>query len=515
MLNATIEKQFMIMKEPFLRFLLVYSIFLVSSVHAQMNWHQQGNDIYGVASEDEFGLSVSINAWGNIVAIGAPYNDDAGNDAGHVRVFEWVNSTWIQKGATLSGSAPVNFFGNSLSISADGLTLAVGAPFNNGNGSSSGQVSVFEFNGSDWVQKGSVLNGKAQGNQAGYSISLSSDGTTVAIGSPYREGEVMEAGLVTVYQFTGNSWVQKGDDLVADSDGDLFGFSLDINGDGSILVVGAPNKDVDGQEAGQVKVFSFNQDNWELKGSAINGVAAGDFFGYTVSLSDDGERLVAGAPGNDGNGLNAGHVRVFQFVAGEWLDSWSAIEGEAEADRFGSAVSMSNDGSTVAAGAIFHLNENNNIRAGQIRVFEFLENEWQQRLETIYGKSVSDQFGYSVSLSQEGWHVCGGARLSDGGGNNSGSARIFGNPMVGNKELSKDNITIQIYPNPNKGVLTLESNINGKYSIINNLGQTVQQIYLYANASYSIDINHLDNGVYFIVGRNENQLTQQKIMLIK
>jgi hypothetical protein len=503
------------MKKPFLRFLLVYTIFLVSSVHAQVHWFQLSGDINGVAPEDEFGLSVSMNAWGNIVAVGAPYNDDAGSDAGHVRVFEWVNSSWIKKGATLTGAASVNFFGNSVSLSADGLTLAVGAPFNSGNGASSGQVRVFEFNGSDWIQKGSVLNGKAPGNQAGFCVSLSSNGTTVAIGSPYKEGEIMEAGLVTVYEFSGNSWVQKGDDLVADSDGDLFGFSLDINDDGSVLVVGAPNKAANGQDAGQVKVFLFNQGNWELKGSSINGFAAGDFFGYTVSLSDEGERFVAGAPGNDGNGLNAGHVRVFQFESGEWLDSWSAIEGEAEGDRFGSAVSMSNDGSTVAAGAIFHLNVNNNIRAGQIRVFEYSDDSWQQRLDNIYGKAASDQFGYSVSLSQEGWHVCGGARLSDGGGNNSGSARVFGNSMVGIKELSKENLKIQMYPNPNKGVFMLESNKNGNYSVINNLGQTVQQIFLLANTSHSIDISHLDNGVYFIVGRNENQFTQQKIMLIK
>jgi hypothetical protein len=57
-----------------------------------------------------------------------------------------------------------------------------GAPYNNGNRADSGHVRIYEYRGTDWVQVGGDINGKAGADQSGSSVSLSSDGT-VAIGA--------------------------------------------------------------------------------------------------------------------------------------------------------------------------------------------------------------------------------------------------------------------------------------------------------------------------------------------
>merc|ERR1719491_1007885 len=103
-------------------------------------WNQYGNTLVGAASGDQFGQSVSMSADGMTVAVGAYGNDDNGNASGHVRLFAYssTKNTWNTLGNTLVGAASYDYFGSSVSISADGKTVAVGAPKNNDNGSSSG-----------------------------------------------------------------------------------------------------------------------------------------------------------------------------------------------------------------------------------------------------------------------------------------------------------------------------------------------------------------------------------------
>ena len=106
-----------------------------------------GSDIDGEAADDNFGLAVSLSSDGLTVAIGAPYNDGNGSISGHVRVykFESVNSVWLQMGSDIDGEASCDYSGRAVSLSSDGLTVAIGAYGNDGNGSSSGHVRVFKL----------------------------------------------------------------------------------------------------------------------------------------------------------------------------------------------------------------------------------------------------------------------------------------------------------------------------------------------------------------------------------
>ena len=96
--------------------------------------------------------------------------------------------------------------------------------------------------------------------------------------------------------------------------------------------------------------YSFSQD-WVQLGSDIDGEAHDDFFGHSVSLSSDGTIVAIGAYGNDGNGNSSGHVRVYEWDVSAWVQRGSDIDGEAAGDRGGWSVSLSSDGNIVAIGA--------------------------------------------------------------------------------------------------------------------------------------------------------------------
>jgi hypothetical protein len=165
---------------------------------------QVGADIDGEAANDYSSYSsVSLSSDGTRVAIGAYLNDNGnGNDSGHVRVYEYNGTNWIQVGADIDGEAANDLSGSSVSLSSDGTRVAIGAYFNdNGNGTNSGHVRIYEYSGTAWVQVGDDIDGEAGGDRSGTPVSLSSDGQTVAIGAHLNDGNGTDSGHVRVYRF--------------------------------------------------------------------------------------------------------------------------------------------------------------------------------------------------------------------------------------------------------------------------------------------------------------------------
>ena len=178
-------------------------------VSATSSIDQLGSDIDGEAAADQSGYSVSLSDDGTIVAIGADGNDGTGSNAGHVRVYEWNSGTssWDQKGSDIDGEAAADQSGYSVSLSSDGTEVAIGAIGNDGTGASAGHVRVYEWNSStsSWDQKGNDIDGEAAADSSGFAVSLSSDGTEVAIGAVYNDGTGASAGHVRVYSITAST----------------------------------------------------------------------------------------------------------------------------------------------------------------------------------------------------------------------------------------------------------------------------------------------------------------------
>ena len=197
------------------------------------------------------------------------------------------------------------------------------------------------------TQIGADIDGEAAGDNSGYSVSLSGDGTIVAIGAPNNDGSGNQAGLVRVYQNIAGTWTQIGTDINGETAGDQSGWSVSLSNDGTKVAIGAPGNDGSYTNAGSVRVYQNIAGTWTQIGTDINGEATGENSGWSVSLSSDGTVVAIGAYNNDGNGTNAGSVRVYQNIAGTWTQIGADIDGEAAGDSSGVNVSLSNDGTIV------------------------------------------------------------------------------------------------------------------------------------------------------------------------
>ena len=339
-------------------------------------WVQLGGDIDGESTGDYSGSSVSLSQDGTTVAIGATLNDGNGRSAGHVRLFRFseVANDWVQLGEDIDGEATSDYFGSSVSLSQDGTRVAVGAYGNDGNGSNAGHVRVFELNGSNtWVPLGGDIDGEGENDGSGRSISLSKDGTIVAIGATGNDDNGSNSGHVRIFELDeeSNIWVKLGEDIDGEATGDGSGCSVSLSEDGTRVAIGATGNDGNGAFAGHARIFQFYREinTWVQLGGDIEGSAPDNFFGWSVSLSSDGARVAIGAPYNAENGNNSGQIHVLEFsnISNQWLRVGEAINGGAGNDYFGKSISLSKDGSIVAIGA--HGNDDNGTNAGHVQVY--------------------------------------------------------------------------------------------------------------------------------------------------
>jgi hypothetical protein len=375
---------------------------------------QIGQTIYGDASWDNFGSSVSMSDDGNIMAVGAPNGD------GSVRVYQNFNNTWIQIGQDIDGEAPGDYSGRSVSLSSDGNTVAIGAMMNDGNGNAAGHVRIYQNVGGSWSQIGDDIDGEAAGDISGVSVSLSADGYTLAIGAP---GHDNGTGHVRVYNYNGTTWYQIGNDIDGEAAEDQSGESVSISADGNTVAIGARWNDGVGNSSGLVRIYQNVGGFWSQIGQDIEGEAANDEYGWSVSLSNDGNTVAIGALDNDGNGYNSGHVRVYQNVGGYWSQIGDDIDGEAADDNSGYSVSLSADGNRVAIGAVN--NDGNGNTSGHVRIYQNVGGYWSQIGNDIDGEAANDNSGYSVSLSADGNTLSIGSIGSDVNGTDAGHVRVF------------------------------------------------------------------------------------------
>jgi len=300
----------------------------------------------------------------------------------------------------LLGDFSGDLFGYSVDISNDGRVLAVGAPMYS---SYRGYVKVLAFDGGSWSQRGSSLLGDlvAPGKQdrMGESVALNADGTILAASAIWTN----DAGVVKVWQWVGGTWLQLGSTLNGEAEGDLFGSDVELSADGTVLAVSAYSNDVGGSlaNAGHVRVFAYSGGAWLQRGSDIDGLEAGGMFGRAIALSADGSILAASGWKQD----TKGYVRVFAFSSGSWQQRGADIDvaASAEGTSAPSGVALACDGTVVAIGA-----RRTNSNSGQLSVFTFDGSEWASSAAPVAGSAAS-MLGRSVALSGDATLVAAGA----------------------------------------------------------------------------------------------------------
>ncbi|MDA8535684.1 FG-GAP repeat protein, partial [Flavobacteriales bacterium] len=389
----------------------------------QLDWDQIGDDIDGEATIDASGRAISYNNSGDIIAIGARWNDGAGIDAGHVRVYQYNGSAWGQLGQDIDGEHANDFSGHSLSINGAGDRVAIGAYGNDDNGTNAGHVRVYEYNGSAWIQLGQDIDGELANDFKGFKVDINEMGDRIVVGSYGNDDNGNNAGKTQVYHFDGVAWIQVGSNIYGTNPNDVSSKGLQINDAGNIIAIGSPANADNGTNSGQVRVFEFLNTDWVQMGQNLNGESNGDFSGAAISLNDLGNIIAIGAKRNDENGSNSGHVRVFQYSANSWIQIGQDIDGESVGDESGYSLSLNGLGNRIAIGS--YLNSDNATESGHARVFYFDTNAWNQIGNDVDGEFANDWSGRSVALNNIGDKLAIGADLNDGNGAHSGHVRVF------------------------------------------------------------------------------------------
>lgn len=341
--------------------------------------------------DEGFGFSTVLSGDGNTLAVGAPQTSKTINSGGAVYIFVRSGNTWVQQACLKASNAGIDdTFGWSLGLSSDGDTLAVGAPTessgdvnNPGDDSHSyaGAVYVFSRAGNSWSQPAYVKASNIGTNDNfGSSVAMSSDGRTLAVGSPGEASNTTGTSSVpneladsagAAYVFTrgaGNVWTEQAYVKASNTKAfQSFGKSVALSGDGHTLVVGAPlessgfagnQADTSAVAAGAVYAFTrdalgaWTQQDY-LKASNIG---ASDMFGDEIALSADGATLAIGALEEDGPGDSlpeSGAVYVFARSVGGWQQQALVRAGYPHTQyRFGIRVALTGDGSTLAVGSV-------------------------------------------------------------------------------------------------------------------------------------------------------------------
>lgn len=203
--------------------------------------------------------------------------------------------------------------------------------------------------GSLWgqVQKGGDIDGATANDRSGHSLSMP-NANTVAIGANQFDIGGVNPGLVHIHDWdiVSSTWIQRGSDIVGEAGGDRAGHSVSMP-DANTLAIGAIQNDGNGTDAGHVRIYEWSGTAWQQKGADIDGEAAGDQSGYSVSMPD-ANTVAIGAILNDNF---TGHIRIYEWTGTAWQQKGADIDGEAANDQSGRAVSMP-DANTVAIGAL-------------------------------------------------------------------------------------------------------------------------------------------------------------------
>ena len=287
-----------------------------------------------------FGSAVSLSTNGNRLVVGSPGNNCA-------IIFTRTGTAWAQSAVLNPVSNAYTDFGTSASMDGTGTRAVVGGPTTDYMGTKSGRAFVFAFT-TTWNQEATLgWNPTYPGSYLGDSVAIDSAGTEVIVGSP---------GSTTVRFFTrsGTSWSETDyQSFLADDPGRL-GDAVDISADGNFAAVGAPT--TSSSKGSMFPLRDPDTGGWTTQyygASTPTGTAADDLFGSAVAVSGDGSLMIAGAPGANGPG---GKIFTYEKVESFPYTYWTAstVTGNPDqtaGDQFGASVDLSNDGNTAVVGA--------------------------------------------------------------------------------------------------------------------------------------------------------------------
>ena len=356
--------------------------------------------------------------------INAQFRDESGNTI--VR----SSSVFVLERIIAHNGFQNDFFGNSVSLSSNGTTAIISAygydhdrlyEYDN-----QGSVYIASWDGGSWNTEHIFIRYGTEGDEFGNSVSISGNGRTAVVGAwkddGYDNGYQDNQGAAYIFEKSGSTWkvIKKIFDGESGHSGALFGKSVSVSSDSNTIAVGSHHYD---SNRGAVYVFRRNQNgknHWGLHSKIlVSNSQENDFLGTSVSVSGDGNRIVAGA---NGKNSNRGIVFVFEWNGVSWNENIIDQINLVPDDNFGISTSISSDGNVIAIGAYGRSNYR-----GSVFVFQNNGFHWSQREGEIIPIDGSnyDQFGRNVVLSGNGDVLSVSAHMSDLDSNDQNEGLIY------------------------------------------------------------------------------------------
>lgn len=279
---------------------------------------------------DTFGVSVGIS--GNFAIVGSFLSDPKGLSSGSAYIFQRSGSQWNQTKVTALDGAAGDYFGESVAIS--GNFAVVGAPNDDDRGQDSGSAYIFEYTGSSWHQVAKIYASDGQAGD-GFGRAVAMDSTRIVIGAYLDDDNGQSSGSAYVFERSGSSWNQVA--KLKASDGaasDFFGETVSISGDD--VLVGAYGNDDAGDRSGSAYIFSRSGGAWPQAAKlAPSDPKSMRYFGNSVSI--DGDYALIG-----GHWADNGTAYLFERSGGSWTQRYklAARDGQVS-DGFGISVAIS------------------------------------------------------------------------------------------------------------------------------------------------------------------------------
>lgn len=486
---------------------IFFIVVFLLGITAHSQRQQLGTDLFG-AENNYFGNSVALNTEGTTMVVGSSNANVNGLHSGEVNVYTYNGSQWIERGESLKGEEG-DQFGSSVAMTPDGSRIIAGASgATTANGANTGKAEVFDWDGTQWIPVGNTINGSFSFNSFGQVVSISNDGNRVAVSAPNFGANYSILGQVKIYEFDGAIWQQMGAEITGEAVQDVMGISMQLSADGNRIAIGSQNNDNAANQAGNIRIFEWSGTAWEQMGAEIGGDAEWSLFGESLSFSEDGNRLVGGAPYFTDR---KGYVKILDWDGTSWVQKGQTIYGENIFDEFGDSVALSTNGTTLTVGASY--SPGGGYRRGQVHVYKLIGNTWEQVEAPINGLIDSEFIGGSLAISGSGEVVAAASSLSGFHGPYAGVVRVYESGVLKTEDFSSLN-KVTIYPVPAKDYVTID------------LGETYSEVSLIQYDILGKEINRLNSfgelkiefqlkgnsGIYFIKISTENNSKTIKIV---
>ena len=381
---------------------------------------EMGLDFDGTNTDDELGHAVSVSKNGLRVAIASP-GDNGGK--GIIRVYDWQMSGWVKVGPDIAGSGSgIHYLGFSMDMNEDGSRIVVGGPETRLD---DGIVQVYHYQQGGWYLLGNVIT-PSTGSKggAGYSVTMNNEGNIIAYGSPRENGY---RGSVRAFKLVDSTWQPLGQSLDASGYYSSAGGSVKMSADGYRLVIGST---YGSWFRGSVDILDYDTQSskWVSIGM-LSGDGYYDSFGSDVAISEDGNRIIVGAKKSDGEGnqsKNTGESRVFEYVDFSWNQLGQTVVGTNGQEKLGESVAISGDGRCIAISSP-KSDENGVLNSGKVALYKYSKTEeaWMPYGDSIVGEGQDSRLGEgngSIALDRTGRHIVVG---SVRGNYYAGRSRVF------------------------------------------------------------------------------------------